>query len=352
VELRAEVRSRDPILWVDFYVDGQRAGRLAHPPFTLRVDLGQVNLERHFRVVVADIFGGRAEDEVSTPPIRVDEQLDVALVQVFVSVTDLRGRRVTTLEQGDFEVATGRGRRERIATFDSGDIPMSAVLLLDSSESMQGPPLEAALAGVDAFARLLRPQDEAMVALFSDRLLEATIFGSDRATLRAALVEARAEGGSAINDHLYYALNRLEPRLGRPVILLISDGLDVSSVLDMEEVLWRARRSQATVYWLRLEEEGVRSTPRFLSSWRDADGNERQYRLLEQVVEESGGRTLPLTDLGRIDALLRAVLEEIRGQYVLGFHPAERRGDGSWRPLRVRVRGPGLATRTRTGFVD
>jgi Ca-activated chloride channel family protein len=217
---------------------------------------------------------------------------------------------------------------------------------------MRGEPLQAALAGVRAYVARTRPEDETMVAFFSDRLLAATTFTKDDAALERALGDVQAVGGTAVNDHLYYALNRLQPRLGRRVIVLLSDGLDVSSQLDMEEVLARARRSQAMVYWLRLESDANKSgAPLYISSWRGAEANQRQFQLLEQVVKESGGRIVGIHQLSEIDDAFRVVIDELREQYVLGFQPRDVAQHGKWHPLEVRVRGD-YAVRSRTGFVD
>jgi Ca-activated chloride channel homolog len=353
VELVAEVTSDAPVRYVDFFVDGQRAGRVERPPYRLELDVGQANVEHTFRAVASDLLGGTAEASMHTPRIDVNESFDVELQQLFASVTDRAGGPVTGLTAADFQVVNDRGNRETIVTFGGGDLPISSVLLLDASESMRGEPLAAALTGVERFVDRTRPEDETMVAFFSDRLLGATMFSRDDESLRLALGEVQATGGTAVNDHLYYALNRLQPRLGRRVVVLLSDGLDVSSFLDMEQVLWRARRSQAMLYWLRLGTTGSDRTPPLYSTiWRDSPANRRQYEALTQAVTESGGRILDIADVADIDDAFGRVIDELRQQYVLGFHPRDARNDGSWRPLRVRVRGSGLAVRTRAGYVD
>jgi Ca-activated chloride channel family protein len=353
VDLAVRVKSPVPLKWVDYYVDGQRAGRVESPPWKMRFDLGQSNAGHQVRAVAEDVLGGRGEAIVRTGMIASDMAFDVRLQQLFVSVTT-GGQAVQGLQRGDFEIVNDKGDREAITTFDGGDLPVSAVLLLDSSESMKGAPLEAAVAGVRAFVSRTRANDETMVAFFSDRLLSATTFIKDDASLERALGEVQAAGSTAVNDHVYYALNRLQPRLGRRVVVLLSDGLDVTSSLDMEQVLERARRSQAMIYWLRLDDPATmeKGVPRYASIWRGYDDNARQYELLGQAVTESGGRVLKIRQLGEIDDAFRQVIDELRQQYVLGFQPRDARGRGNWRPLKVRVRGDEFAVRTRAGFVD
>jgi len=353
VELAVRVKSPVPLKWVDYYVDGQRAGRVESPPWKLRFDVGQSNVGHQVRAVAEDVLGGKGEALVRTGSIASDMAFDVRLQQLFVSVTNA-GQAVHGLGQADFEIVNDEGDRESITTFGGGDLPISAVLLLDSSPTMRGEPLKAALAGVRAFTARTRPDDETMVAIFADRLLSATMFTRDDAALERALGQVEAAGGTALNDHLYYALNRLQPRLGRRVIVLLSDGLDISSFLDMEQVQERARRSQAMIYWLRLEDPASsgKGPPQYASIWRDYTGNARQYQLLEEMVTESGGRILKIRQVGEIDDAFRQVIDELRQQYVIGFQPRDARGRGNWRPLRVRVRGDEFAVRTRAGFVD
>jgi Ca-activated chloride channel family protein len=351
VDLQVRSRAKTPVAYVDFYVDGQKAGRVNAAPWKLHFDVGQSNLPHQFKAVATDVLGATTEAVLRTPSIPADMSFDVRLQQLFVSVT-ANGSPVHGLKQGDFEIVDERGNREPITTFNGGELPLSAVLLLDSSESMKGEPLQAALAGVRSFVARTRPDDETMVAFFSDRLLAATTFTKDDAALQRALGDVQAVGGTAVNDHLYYALNRLQPRLGRRVIVLLSDGLDVSSQLDMEQVLWRARRSQAMVYWLRLESEANKSgAPMYISSWRGAADNQRQFQLLEQVVKESGGRIVGIHQLSEIDDAFRVVIDELREQYVLGFQPSNMKSDGKWHGLDVKVRGD-YAVRSRTGFID
>jgi Ca-activated chloride channel family protein len=347
VELIADVRADAAVVAVDFFVDGARAGRLAQPPYRLTFDVGDANVGHHFRVVVTDATGASAEHAVETPNIPVDMAMDVELQQLFVSVAGSQGP-VTGLTQEAFTVLNDRGRPESVATFGAGDLPISAVLLLDSSESMKGEPLAAALAGVRSFVDRTKPEDETMVAFFSDHLIAATSFAKGDAALGRALGDLQAAGGSAVFDHLYYALNRLQPRLGRRVVVLLSDGLDVSSFLDMEQVLWRARRSQAMVYWLRL---ATGATSQFASSWRSGEASKTNYELLEKAVDESGGRILEIRNVEEIDVAFRRVIDEIRQQYVLGYQPRDARNDGSWRALQVKVKG-GYTVRTRAGFID
>ncbi|MEM1245628.1 MAG: VWA domain-containing protein [Acidobacteriota bacterium] len=354
VEIRADVSSSTPISQVECFVDGRSLGVRRDLPFRWITDVGNDNEERIIEIEVETIVGAKARAELRTPRIEVDEVLEVDLLQVYALV-EKNGERRTDLPRSAFRIVDDHGHDQDVVSFESGDLPLSAALLVDSSASMGGPRLEAALAGVHAFASGLREEDEAMVALFSDQILRLTPFTNDAVALEDQLLGVQAVGTTALNDHLYYALGRLDEQLGRRVVVLLSDGDDITSVLPMEDVLWRARRSQALLYWIRLDEgavEGAAPKPRrFTSTWRSADDNASELEALRSAVEESGGREIVVSKLEDLEGSFADVLAELRDQVLLGFHPSDRRHDGSWRPFRVKVQG-GYRVRARAGFVD
>ena len=75
-----------------------------------------------------------------------------------------------------------------------------------------------------AFAAAARTNDEVAIHLFPDRLLYASPFVGAGASLPTALTEVRADGGTALFDHLYLAIKQLESRQGRRVVIVLSDG--------------------------------------------------------------------------------------------------------------------------------
>ena len=61
----------------------------------------------------------------------------------------------------------------------------------------------------------MKDVDEASLVLFSDRLLAATPFQERQETARGGVADTNAEGGTAINDHLYLASKLLDGQVGR-----------------------------------------------------------------------------------------------------------------------------------------
>lgn len=334
---------------IDFFVDGRHVGELTEAPYRMTVDVGPDFRSRVFAVEVFPLDGPVRRLQVTTPDLQIDDYVGVELQQLYVTVLR-NGQRALDLGPEDFRIIDD-GMEQEMVTFARGDIPLTAALVLDSSESMRGERLEAALTGAKEFVDDMRELDEAAVFLFSNGLLRATDFVGEPQVLTAALDRVEARGNTALNDHLYLALKRLDSRQGRRVVLLLSDGADVHSVLGMEDVLWKAQRSQTMIYWIRLDDEGPHQGASFNSTWRNYQENENEFALLEQAITHSGGRVVPVERAADVPAAFGEILAELREQYVLGYYPSNIRNDGSWHRVKVRARRSD-SVRTRNGYID
>lgn len=351
VEVLIRAAPEEEVGTVQLMVDGRQVALFDRPPFRVAVDVGQENTEHEFEVLVRSVAGELKSASVVTPALRIDEVVDLGLQQLYVTVSGF-GKRVLDLAEEDFRILD-EGKRQEIVTFERGDIPLTATLLLDCSLSMKGDRLAAALQGANEFVEGMKPLDQAMVMLFSDRLLRATEFSEDREMLSQALTRVEAAGGTSINDHLFLALSRLEAVQGRRVVVLFSDGSDVHSVLPMEGVLQKARSSRALIYWIRLRDQGEDSeVPEYTSSWRNVEANRREFKDLRLAIQESGGRIEVVESLEELEEAFAGILAELREQYVLGYYPSEAKHDGGWRDVRVRIEKSGLDVRTRGGYFD
>ncbi len=354
VEMVVTVAADEPVERVVLYVDGMVVAELTRPPYRSTVDAGADNREHRFEAIAYGASGKTGSAAVETPQIQVDEEVTISLQQLYVTVTR-DGQRVLDLGLEDF-TAYDEGRPQRLVTFARGDIPFTAVVLVDASVSMQGEKLRSALAGARAFFGGMDPLDEGRLFVFSDRILHRTPFTTFPEILAAGLGRIRARGGTALADHLYLALKQLEDRQGRRVVVLLSDGFDWHSVLSMDDVLRQARRSQALIYWLRLPYQGEFPTgealPGLASPWRDSASYRREFTLLSATVEESGGRIRLLRSVDDINPAFEGIRQELREQYALGYYPDGLLHDGSWRRVRVEIRRPGMEARARDGYID
>jgi Ca-activated chloride channel family protein len=347
IEIAAVVDSEADVDRVEFYVDDRLVGLVTRPPYRALIDVGEENIDREFRAVAFGAWGGRGISLVDTSQVEFEEEVEIALKQLYVTITR-SGNPVTDLESGNFTVIDN-GDKRKLVTFERGDVPLTAVLLVDASESMKKGYIEATTSGSRAFLTRMNPLDQAMLMLFCDRTLAATPFSQQTEELLRPLNGTPYVGGTALNDHLYAALKVLDRQQGRRVVILLSDGRDVLSTLRMEDVMWKVRRSDAVIYWIRLLKRGRGS---FSSAWRDYEENSREQEDLERAVKQSGGRIVALAGIDEIEGAFDDIMTELREQYVLGYYPSDRSNEGRWRPVKIKVDAFGAKVRYSTGYID
>ena len=354
LDIVVEVVSRADIVEIEFQLDGRPIGTLSMEPYRMLVDLGEKNVRHHFSVVAVDVDGNRASHSVNTQPMPISADYEVELQQLYVSVTR-GGKRVLDVDQEHFNV-NDEGITQELVTFARGDIPFTAVLLIDASASMFGKKIESAVAGAASFIHGMKELDQAQVMVFSDQLLSATPITDARQVLTAGLSSTEARGGTALQDHLFVALELIAQRQGRRVLILLSDGVDTHSVVSMPHVFEVARKSNVQVYWIRISAGNDGRVPdggvNMTSAWKDAVQYHEQLELLTQVVDESGGRILEVGAPDEIRPVFIDILKELREQYVLGFYPNDRQNDGRWHKIRVDVVADGVDVRAPRGYVD
>ncbi len=231
-------------------------------------------------------------------------------------------------------------------------MPLTAVLLIDSSHQHAR---RAAARGARrrALVRLRHGRRSTRRCCCCSRTGSShhTPWSADPDELLAGLDGVEARGGSAVNDHLFLALQLLEKRQGRRVVILLSDGVDVESLLQAAQVNEIAVRSQALVYWIRVSAEPFDLLQR--SAWRDVVEHSAEIRQLAATVDASGGRRIDIQRFEDAAGAFQQILTELRQQYVLGFYPDRARGTtvpGTRSGSRSTPRS--VLLRTREGYYD
>ena len=166
----------------------------------------------------------RARSQASSLP-RANLRMDVHLVQIPVTVTDLRGKPLTDLHRTDFRVFEDEVEKP-ITAFFSADTPISAGIVFDSSRSMKNR-LKDARDAVDQFLQTGSEGDEYFLIRFSDKAEMLSPFTERPDAISRALGSIEAKGWTALNDSIVLAANHSrKAKNQRKVLLVISDGGD------------------------------------------------------------------------------------------------------------------------------
>jgi VWFA-related protein len=264
------------------------------------------------------------------------------LVSVDVLVTDDR-QTVTGLTAADFDLFDN-GVRQSIEQVYLEQLPVNVVMVLDTSGSVQGPRLHALKAGALSVVSRLRPGDRAAVVSFSHRLTLPSAISGDKTQLRGAIERLTADGSTSLRDATFAGLAMRAADNARTLLLIFSDGVDTSSILDEPRVMAIASRSDAIVYAI-----GVREPTTLAGRGRMNTPALTDDRFLSQLARETGGRLLHAEQHRDIETTFTRVLDEFNRRYVLGYTPRGVNARG-WHKLEVRLKGKRGTVLARRGY--
>jgi VWFA-related protein len=239
------------------------------------------------------------------------------------------GHPVRGLRAADFELRD-EGVLQRIALVDVDKIPLNVVLILDSSGSVGGEPMNFIRSAARGFVRALNGADRAALVSFNEAVSIRSEPTLNRTRVFAELDSLTARGSTSLVDGVAAGLALSEPRGGRALTVVFSDGEDTSSWLDPATVLQTAERADAVVYSVVTESAG-----------RD--------QFLTRLGSATGGRVLRIPSLDRLADAFASVLDEFRTRYVLAYSPTGVPSAG-WHKIDVRVRGRQVSVDARRGY--
>ena len=284
--------------------------------------------------LLAALFAAASVTAQQQPTFRTGTQI----VSLFVTVTDAQRRLVPSLVQEDFEVRDN-DKPQPIVLFENKNLPITVVVMLDTSGSMTGS-LSLLRDAAEQFLIRLFPDDKAKVGAFNDKIEVSGRFSSDRDDLVAEMRGLDYGNGTRLYDALTVSLDELKGIEGRRVILVFTDGEDTASRTGAGSVIDRARAEEVMVYAIGFQSEFFNGVRMIRSK---PDGG------LRKVAEETGGGYFELTKSVDLAPTFTRVAQELHSQYVICFAPAQL--DGRVHRLAVRLKQPGLTARARRSYL-
>ena len=286
-----------------------------------------------------------------TPPITST----TGLVHLVATVMDRHRDFITDLDQADFKVLAD-GTPQDIRYFGrETDLPLRIGVLLDTSNSIR-PRLDFEKdAALDFLQHVLRRnKDQAFVMTFDNEPEVIQDYTGDLALLTDAIRKQRAGGGTALNDAIYRAAEKLvnppvpkgaNPEIRR-VLVVISDGNDNLSDHALSEAVDSTIRAEAVMYcistntdWLALDGDKPRKI--------HVEGGDK---VLEQFADQSGGRVFYPYKVDDLAQSFVDIGDELRSQYFIAYSPNNPQASGQYRKIDVQIDRKGLQVRTRKGY--
>ena len=309
--------------------------------------IGIIGVDRVLRAAI--ILGTTAPLLAQAQPPRFRSGID--LVTVDVLVTD-GTRAVTGLTAEDFELRDS-GVVQTIDAVSVDTVPVSMLLALDTSNSVEGLTLahlkDAASAAVNALAK----DDRAAILTFAEAVTLRAPWGTPSAAMHDALARATAGGSTSLYDAAYTALTLRDDLPGRrPLVVLFSDGGDTSSWLPSRAVLERARRSDAVVYLVALRQPRLDTRLEYRSGielWNTDGGFPGGTPPVVELAAMTGGRMVIADRPERLRDAFAAAVTQFRSRYLITYRPQGVDATG-WHPIDVRLKVRRATVTARRGY--
>jgi VWFA-related protein len=283
--------------------------------------------------VLLSWLGASPQEETGQEVLRFGVEVRTVYVDVFVKRD---GEPVTELTAEDFEILDN-GVPQKVELLDHKEMPLTTMLLLDVSDSVLGDKLNHHKAAAHAFVEALEAKDEVGLLTFTREMRLRNELSSDFASLHRALDEPMEQGWTSLYDSLYTGLKLVELRAGRPLIILLTDGLDTTSWLDESELLEVLKASEAVVCAVGVQpphRAAIRMSGRSIQQKAELLAND----FLQNVTGATGGRVWYLDPGTHLEDIFLQILEEMKNRYLLFYQPRDVTLEG-WHSLEVKLKG-------------
>ncbi|HYW70353.1 MAG TPA: VWA domain-containing protein [Pyrinomonadaceae bacterium] len=334
---------------------------------------GLISITLAITCIIAAGFPTTAQDVI---------KVQTELVNLNVVVRDHQGKRVSGLRKEDFEIFEDDSRQE-ITHFSAEEVPLRLVLVFDLSLSMEAV-LPTVKQGAFTLLGSLRDDDDVSVVAFATDVHQFSGWiKKDRARDIIDKLEAEphpqpttnlmgrgyrvGDANTFLFEAFQHCFTHFEGSDDRVAIIMFTDLVDTAAGRDVrkvkqrvdemgKEVMQQAQESWGLVYPIRYKTEqiiGALPKPSIFSGPVIHIGGpppDPTKGVFEKITAASGGEIFDWTTSADLLVAVGNVLADLRSQYSLGYRPPAK-DETAFRHLKVRVKRPNLAVRTREGYI-
>lgn len=262
-------------------------------------------------------------------------------VVLHATVVDREDRFITDLTEAAFQVMEDAAVQP-LTYFAQEDVPVSIGILIDNSGSMRDKRRQVNTAALE-FVKASNPDDEVFIVNFDDEAYLDQDFTSDVLRLQDALQRIDSRGGTALYDAAGMSLDHLVEKgradIRKRALLIISDGEDNASNIDLETLVRLLQESDATIYAIGLLTDEERRAAK------------RAERHLRTITRATGGPAYFPQSVDQVDSLVRRIAADIRNQYIVEYNRPRGKPAG-YRRIKIELKGKAkrYSVRHRPGY--
>lgn len=291
--------------------------------------------------IFALAFGVSVNAQTPTPTPTPDDTGATKVFEVRLPVTvTLKDQLVKNMTRGDFAVFEDGVQQE--VTFFSDERtnpPVYVGVLMDTSPSTSGKlQFEKEAAANFLYSVIKLRKDKAAFMTFDHEIKLRQDFTDKLDLLQKAVDQVKKPGSqTALYDAVWnFTDEKLRNVPGRRVLVVISDGDDTFSRADIKDAIDIAQRTETTIFAISTKGGFLGSVPGVeLGTIKD-----KGDKLLTQLCEATGGQAFfPVGGnkaMLELERAFKRISEELRGQYLITYKPANQNYDGRERKVEVR----------------
>jgi len=267
--------------------------------------------------------------------------VNVDLVNIYFTVCNKKGRLIPDLGRESFTVFED-DNRQTITNFSrETDLPLTIVLLIDTSGSVRYKLSFEQDAAIDFLqSTLRRGRDKAALYTFDSTVDLRQDYTDDLQLLAHAVKRTHSGGGTALYHALDFLLEgTLARQEGRRGIVLLTDGDDNSSRSSPREVVEAAQRNNVAIYAISVNSLDIRS-----------GDSERADDVLKLFAGETGGNAFFPRQPKQLSRYFKKISNELSSQYTIAYRSTNPKRDGTFRRIRIEVNDTHYAARSRSGY--
>ncbi|MFC1476305.1 VWA domain-containing protein, partial [Candidatus Zixiibacteriota bacterium] len=223
-------------------------------------------------------------------------------LDIFLSVKDSDGFAVDNLEQKDIDLAVNGELTDvrSLAYRERDSYPINVAICIDASGSMEKQ-FSRVRSAATAFIDMLSPHTEAELIVFKDSAETRLAWTKNKVRLMSEINKIEPSGETALYDAIDIALEDFVTQNGCKAIVLVTDGTDTHSSVELATTLARVKATDVAIYAI-----GIRS------DWLDST-------TLAQIAESSRGDYVEVDSTDQLALVYAKIGRSLRNMYRLTF---------------------------------
>jgi Ca-activated chloride channel homolog len=291
-----------------------------------------------------------------TPPVedpQGTERIEIRRVRLPITVTDKKGQFVPGLTKEDFTILEDK-IAQTIETFSDDSAqstPLYIAVLMDTSPSTAGKLKFQQESAMNFIQTVVKPRrDRVLFGTFDNEVNLLQDFTDKLDLLDKAVYSVKKMGThTALFDAIWqFCDEKMRSVPGRRVLLIVTDGEDTYSRANIRDAIDIAQRTETTIFAISTK-AGFLATVPGVEAGQVADKKDKD---LLTLAEETGGAAFFTGDMLSLERSFTRISKELRAQYLVTYNPTNKRYDGTFRKIDVKLseRSGDLKVRTKRGY--